>query len=63
MKKFLMACCFIVVLAWATGVMAQDANYTPYIVAGVLFVLLALPLIGVTDWVTLRAARRQSAGA
>jgi polar amino acid transport system permease protein len=42
---------------------AQDANYTPYIVAGVLFVLLALPLIGVTDWVTLRAARRQSAGA
>jgi polar amino acid transport system permease protein len=42
---------------------ASDANYTPYIVAGVLFVLLALPLIGVTDWVTLRAARRQSAGA
>ncbi|BCJ55775.1 ABC transporter permease [Actinoplanes sp. NBRC 14428] len=42
---------------------AQDANFTPYIVAGVLFVLLALPLIGVTDWVTLRAARRQSAGA
>jgi polar amino acid transport system permease protein len=41
---------------------AQDANFTPYIVAGVLFVLLALPLIGVTDWVTLRAARRQSAG-
>jgi polar amino acid transport system permease protein len=41
---------------------AQDFNYTPYIVAGVLFVLLALPLIAVTDWVTLRAARRQSAG-
>ena len=41
---------------------AQTANYTPYIVAGVLFVLLALPLIGVTDWVTLRAARRQNAG-
>jgi polar amino acid transport system permease protein len=36
-------------------------NYTPYIVAGALFVLLALPLIAVTDWVTLRAARRQSA--
>jgi polar amino acid transport system permease protein len=31
------------------------------VVAGVLFVLLALPLIAVTDWVTLRAARRQSA--
>lgn len=41
---------------------AQDANFTPYVVAGVLFVLLALPLIGITDWVTLRAARRQSAG-
>ncbi|HEU4421243.1 MAG TPA: amino acid ABC transporter permease [Pilimelia sp.] len=41
---------------------AQDFNYTPYIVAGVLFVLLAIPLIAVTDWVTLRAARRQSAG-
>ena len=41
---------------------SQDADFTPYIVAGVLFVLLALPLIGVTDWVTLRAARRQSAG-
>ena len=38
-------------------------NYTPYIVAGVLFVLLAIPLIAVTDWVTLRAARRQAAAA
>ncbi|MEV6931350.1 amino acid ABC transporter permease [Dactylosporangium sp. NPDC051485] len=35
-------------------------NYTPYVVAGVLFVLLAIPLVAVTDWVTLRAARRQS---
>ncbi|MEU4426356.1 amino acid ABC transporter permease [Actinoplanes sp. NPDC024001] len=41
---------------------AQDANFTPYVVAGVLFMLLALPLIAVTDWVTLRAARRQNAG-
>jgi polar amino acid transport system permease protein len=41
---------------------AQYASYTPYVIAGVLFVLLALPLIGVTDWVTLRAARRQNAG-
>jgi polar amino acid transport system permease protein len=41
---------------------AQTANFTPYIVAGVLFVLFALPLIGVTDFVTLRAARRQNAG-
>ena len=41
---------------------AQTFNYTPYIVAGVLFVLLAIPLIAVTDRVTLRAARRQSGG-
>ncbi|WP_203860057.1 amino acid ABC transporter permease [Plantactinospora mayteni] len=40
---------------------AESFNYTPYIVAGVLFVLLAIPLIAVTDWVTLRAARRQAA--
>ena len=40
---------------------AQTLNFTPYVVAGVLFVLLAMPLIAVTDWVTLRAARRQSA--
>jgi polar amino acid transport system permease protein len=39
---------------------AQSYNFTPYVVAGVLFVLLAIPLIAVTDWVTLRAARRQS---
>jgi polar amino acid transport system permease protein len=42
---------------------AETGNFTPYIVAGVLFVLLALPLIAVTDAVTLRAARRQNAGA
>lgn len=41
---------------------AENFNYTPYIVAAVLFVLLALPLIAVTDWATLRAARRQNAG-
>jgi polar amino acid transport system permease protein len=41
---------------------AETFNYTPYIVAAVLFVLLALPLIAVTDAVTLRAARRQNAG-
>jgi polar amino acid transport system permease protein len=40
---------------------AETYNYTPYIVAGVLFVLMAAPLIAVTDWVTLRAARRQGA--
>jgi polar amino acid transport system permease protein len=39
---------------------AETYNFTPYVVAGVLFVLLAAPLIAVTDLVTLRAARRQS---
>jgi polar amino acid transport system permease protein len=41
---------------------SRNFDYTPYVVAGVLFVLLALPLIAVTDWATMRAARRQSAG-
>ncbi len=40
---------------------AGSFNFTPYVVAGVLFILLAIPLIAVTDWLTLRAARRQSA--
>jgi polar amino acid transport system permease protein len=38
-------------------------NFTPYILAGAFFVLMAIPLIAVTDWVTLRAARRQNAEA
>ena len=28
MRKFLLACCMILALAWATGAMAQDPNYT-----------------------------------
>ena len=42
---------------------ASDAafNYTPYMVAGLLFVLLAIPTIRLADWVTLRAVRRQQA--
>jgi polar amino acid transport system permease protein len=40
---------------------AESYNFTPYVLAGALFVLLAVPLIAVTDWVTLRAARRQFA--
>ena len=40
---------------------AETYNFTPYVLAGALFVLLALPLIAVTDWITLRAARRQGA--
>ncbi len=36
-------------------------NFTPYLVAGLLFVLLAIPTIRLADWVTLRAVRRQQA--
>jgi polar amino acid transport system permease protein len=39
---------------------AQHYNFTPYVVAGALFILLAIPLIAVTDTVTMRAARRQT---
>ncbi len=42
---------------------ASDAafNYTPYLVAGLLFVALAVPTIRVADWFSLRAVRRQQA--
>ena len=35
--------------------------FTPYLVAGLLFVLLAIPTIRVADWYSLRAVRRQQA--
>jgi polar amino acid transport system permease protein len=38
------------------------ANFTPYVVAGLLFVLLALPVIRLTDWITARLRRREQAG-
>ncbi|NED99397.1 amino acid ABC transporter permease [Phytoactinopolyspora halotolerans] len=41
---------------------AQTFNFTPYVVAGLLFVLLAVPSARLADWVTNRAARRQQAG-
>lgn len=36
-------------------------NFTPYLVAGLLFVLLAIPTIRVADWIGARAIRRQQA--
>jgi polar amino acid transport system permease protein len=36
-------------------------NFTPYLVAGILFILLAIPTIRAADWITLRATRRQQA--
>lgn len=41
---------------------ASSYNFTPYVLAGVLFILLSLPFIRLTDWVTARAQRREQAG-
>jgi polar amino acid transport system permease protein len=41
---------------------AQSFNFTPYVVAGLLFVLLAIPSARLADWVQLRSIRRQQAG-
>ena len=37
-------------------------NFTPYVVAGLLFVLLAIPTIRLTDWYTARVRAREQAG-
>ena len=42
---------------------STTANFTPYVVAGVLFVLLALPMIRLTDWYTARLRSREQIGA
>jgi len=42
---------------------AKFADFTPYIVAAVLFVLLAIPTIRLTDWVSARLRRREQMGA
>ena len=41
---------------------AHYFNYTPYVVAGLLFVLLAWPTIRLTDWVSARTRAREQAG-
>jgi polar amino acid transport system permease protein len=41
---------------------AVSADFTPYVVAGVLFVLLAVPTARLADWAAARARRRQQAG-
>ncbi|MFT4219912.1 MAG: amino acid ABC transporter permease [Microbacterium sp.] len=38
-------------------------NFTPYVVAGILFILLAIPTIRLTDWYTARLMRREQMGA
>lgn len=41
---------------------ALTYNYTPYVVAGLLFILISLPLIRLTDWYTARAQKREQQG-
>ena len=41
---------------------SQSFNFTPYVVAGLLFVLLALPMIRLTDWYTARLRGREQVG-
>ncbi len=49
-------------IAEAKGVVATTYNFTPYVVAGLLFVLLAIPTIRLTDWYTARLRRREQTG-
>lgn len=42
---------------------AASFNFTPYVLAGLLFVLLALPMIRLTDWYTARLRAREQVGA
>lgn len=41
---------------------ATAYNFTPYVVAGLLFVLLSWPFVRLTDWVTARAQKREQIG-
>jgi len=41
---------------------ARFFNFTPYVVAGLLFVLLAIPTIRLTDWYTARVRAREQVG-
>lgn len=49
-------------VAAARSDVALTYNFTPYIVAGILFVLLAVPTIRLADWYTARLQRREQAG-
>ncbi|MFF8874000.1 amino acid ABC transporter permease [Streptomyces massasporeus] len=43
-------------------IVGRSLNYTPYIVAGLVFVALTIPMTRLTDWVTTRMDRRQAHG-
>jgi polar amino acid transport system permease protein len=41
---------------------SRDFNYTPYVIAGLIFVVITIPMTRFTDWVAARMNRRQSQG-
>jgi polar amino acid transport system permease protein len=41
---------------------ASSYNFTPYVIAGLLFVVISWPLIRLTDWLAARAQRREQIG-
>lgn len=43
-------------------VVASTYNFTPYVVAGVLFILMSWPMIRLTDWYTARTQKREQVG-
>ncbi|WP_181793272.1 amino acid ABC transporter permease [Streptomyces sp. WELS2] len=43
-------------------IVGRSLNYTPYIVAGLVFVALTIPMTRFTDWVTARMDRRREQG-
>lgn len=43
-------------------IVGRSLNYTPYIVAGLVFVALTIPMTRFTDWVTARLDRRREQG-
>lgn len=49
-------------IAAARSEVSLTYNFTPYVVAGILFVLLAIPTIRVADWYSARLQRREQAG-
>ncbi len=41
---------------------SQTYNFTPYVVAGILFILLAIPTVRLTDWYAAKLQRREQTG-
>ncbi len=49
-------------IAAARSSASLSYNFTPYVVAGILFILLAIPTIRLTDWYTARLREREQTG-